>query len=110
MSNAIRAGGDGGLKVTGQSLEQITVYRIEWGWIALPVCVLVGSLVQLILVIFQTRRTRTPIWKTSSLAILSRGSYVSKDLEGVETLTEMEAVARNSAVTLFEDWKPKYSS
>ncbi len=103
MSNAIRAGADGSPKVYGEVVDQVTIYHVAWVWAALPLFVVLASLVQLVLSMVQSARTRTPLWRTSSLAVLSRGPYTMEALGKVETLSEMEAAAEHSSVTLFPD-------
>lgn len=103
MSNAIRIGSDGGLMENGQLCEQTMIYRIEWAWIALPAGIVLASIAQLLLSVTWTARSQTPLWKCSSLAILSRGFYTDGILSEAQSLSQMEACAQTSAVTLFPD-------
>ena len=103
MSNATRIGSDSGLMENGQLCEQTMIYRIEWAWIALPVGIVLASIVQLLLSMTWTARSQTPLWKCSSLAILSRGSYTDGILNEAQSLSQMEACAQTSTVTLFPD-------
>lgn len=105
MSNAVRAGGDGGLHQEGELCEQATIYRIQWRWITLPLLVVVAALIQLVLSIFRSARTQTPLWKSNSLAVLSRGHVVTEILGTATTLSDMETAAKDAEVTLFPEWQ-----
>ena len=103
MSNSIRADGDDSLRSHGLTVKAETVYHIQWLWIILPACLILGSAVQLIASIVQTARTRTPLWKTSSLAVLSRGIFAAEALKDAGTLMEMEEAASRACLSLFDD-------
>ena len=70
---------------------------------ALPLCVVLAGVLRLLLAIIRTARTQTPIWKTSSLAVLSRGGAAVKALSDAWTLSALETAAKDSNVTLFPD-------
>ncbi|KAK7517990.1 uncharacterized protein IWZ02DRAFT_491789 [Phyllosticta citriasiana] len=54
-----------------------TYYRYEWLWIALHCVVAVIGGAFLALIILRSREVGAPAWKSSSLAILSRGTCVA---------------------------------
>lgn len=100
MTNAIRIGSDQGTVQQGQNGVLTTKYRIEWGWIALPVAVLLASFVQLFITIVHSRGR--PLWKDSTLATMSRGRFVSEALDDFSTVAEMERAAAWHKVDLFD--------
>ncbi|KFY03519.1 hypothetical protein V490_00168 [Pseudogymnoascus sp. VKM F-3557] len=91
MSNSIRANDDNQTVVSGTN--NITIYKISWQWLALPLANLVGGCIILSLTIFYTHRQSIPIWKSSALATLKVGAAVGhvlyeKDINGMEKQAE----------------------
>ncbi|KAH6889839.1 hypothetical protein B0T10DRAFT_513043 [Thelonectria olida] len=101
MSNALRLGDAGGLLQVGQGGRLRTFYRVQWGWIVLPAGVALAGGVFLALTMLRSQ-ART-VWKSSTLALLSRRLMVGLALEGAETLSEMEALAKKAEETLFAE-------
>lgn len=101
MSNAIRAGSDNGSVETGQEGSSVIKFQIEWPWIALPMLVILASLAQLVVVILSSRMV--PLWKESTLAVLSRGRYLDGRLDQATTVREMRAAVRGTKANLFDD-------
>lgn len=106
MSNALRTGADGSFEgipvtVTGERGELTTYYRIVWPWICLHCFVVLVGAVFLGITICENRRygRMVPLWKSSSLAIASRGKLVTEVLSGVQTVKDMRSRARVSHVT-----------
>lgn len=109
MSNAIRTGADetsDGISVivTGSKGETITFYRIVWPWISLHCLVVIFGIVFLGATIRENDKDgrAVPLWRSSALAIASRGEAVADILSGMQTLEEMWKKARVSRVTLFD--------
>lgn len=98
MSNALRQGDADGLLQGGQGGNLRTFYRVQWVWIALPVGVaLVGG----VFLAFTVLRSRGGVvWKSSSLALIGWGLAVGHELEGAETVSEMEARAKTAMAGL----------
>ncbi|KAF2729492.1 hypothetical protein EJ04DRAFT_502196 [Polyplosphaeria fusca] len=101
MSNAIRAGGDGATKPVGISYVMATYYRIEWPWIALHILVTMGAVVFIVMMMMQSAKAGVPVWKSSSLAALSKTPEIGNVLVGVATVEEMEVRAEKHLVQLF---------
>ncbi|VUC31438.1 unnamed protein product [Clonostachys rosea] len=102
MSNALRDSDDTGQSQEGIVTRGVMTYRIEWPWIALH------GVVALAMIFFfsfsLTSRTpsgaRVPVWKTSNLAILSRGYLVSDVLRDEMTSEQLERRAKGALVRL----------
>jgi hypothetical protein len=100
MSNAIRASGDGSHTVTGQAGTVITHYKIIWPWISLHCVIVVLGFIFLCHTMRKSSNASVPVWKTSALATLSRGSRVVHLLDNVNTVSQMEERASKEDVQL----------
>lgn len=101
MTNALRRGS--GDTASGNTGRLHIVARVNWPWITLPVVVVLAGLAQLVLSVWSTRTTNAPIWKSSSLPVLSRGQHVSRLLWNTSALSGMEAEAKQEQVDLFPE-------
>jgi hypothetical protein len=108
MTNAITSGADEEFNgksniVTGNKGTVVTVYKIVWPWITLHVLVVATGLIFLVATILENGRDGqpTPVWKTSSLATLSRGAVVEDILAGMDTVKELKKRAEVTRVRLF---------
>jgi hypothetical protein len=72
MTNAFRASG-GAVPVSGQAYELSPFVHIRWGWITLPVLVILMTGAFLGASMVRSRKTRTKLWKSSALAMLFHG-------------------------------------
>ncbi|OJD28768.1 uncharacterized protein BKCO1_1130001 [Diplodia corticola] len=101
MTNALRADADAdGATMVGKSGLMMTYYSVRWPWIALNcVVVLMGALF-LFLTIGKCGES-APVWKSSTLAAMSRGGHVRHLLERATSLGEMEKFAKDEKVVLF---------
>ncbi|KAF7190465.1 hypothetical protein HII31_08179 [Pseudocercospora fuligena] len=104
MSNVIRANGDNKLRTTGQIGIPVTKFQISWPWIALPALVVLFAMLQLIITMWTSRHI--PLWKSSTLATLSRGPYVGEVLNEASTVQEMTTAASSQQVHLFSHTAP----
>lgn len=108
MSNAVRTrtGTDEDTSsVDGSRGDLVTFYRIAWPWISLHCLVVVAGLVFLVVTVWENQARRgvaAPVWKSSSLAVMSRGAAVREVLEGAHRVQHMEEKARATRVSLFE--------
>ncbi|CAG9989251.1 unnamed protein product [Clonostachys byssicola] len=104
MSNALQAGDDTKDSQIGTVIQSVTTYRIEWGWIALHCTTAVAMLSFFILTLLSRAPSgaRVPVWKTSNLAILSRGPIVSDVLCDGQTLDQLERQAKLAQVSLLQ--------
>lgn len=106
MSNALRTGADESfegvlLGVTGERGELTTYYRIVWPWISLHCLMVIVGAVFLGITIRECKRygQMVPLWKSSSLAIASRGKLVTDALSGIQTVKDLRRKAGVSQVT-----------
>lgn len=77
--------------------------RVNWGWIALPGGLLLGTLVFFILTVIKTRSRQAMVWKSSILAVLfsGLGQETRKAAAGpTKTLKEMKVIAGKATVRL----------
>lgn len=109
MSNAIRTGADGALdggttSVIGMKGEITTFYQIVWPWISLHCLLVVGGLAFLGVTIWENQRQSevVPLWRSSSLATMSRGQAVADVFFGMQTVEQMWKEAKVSRVSLFD--------
>lgn len=109
MSNAIRTGADETfdgvpISVIGSKGDIVTFYRIVWPWISLHCFIVAVGIVFMVLTIWENKRHgwEVPLWRSSGLAIASRGEAVTDVLSGMQTLEDMWKKARISRVTLFD--------
>ncbi|KAL1635493.1 hypothetical protein SLS58_010189 [Diplodia intermedia] len=102
MTNALRADADVGdaAQVLGQSGRLVTYYSVQWPWIALNCVVVVMGAVFLVLTMRRCGDS-APVWKSSTLAAMSRGGHVKHLLERATSLGEMEKFAKGEKVVLF---------
>jgi len=103
MSNAIRNGADNAKTKDGLLGIPTTVYAVDWRWISLHGIVELASLAFLFLTILATLREkngRVPVWKSSELAVLSRGHIVGESLRGARTIDELEEKAKAVSVVM----------
>lgn len=101
-SRMLRTVCDGGIRHTGSSWETVTLVRITWWWLILPICVEVFGLGFFCMVGFMTTISEAAIWKSSLIAALYHG-LDSKEVDGrqnVEGSYAMEQVAEQTKVTL----------
>ena len=95
----------------GETLVQKTFIAVNWGWIVLPVTLIILTLVLLIIVSTISHRMRVVPWKSSGLALLfhdTAGSHPhrSVDLSGIH---ELNKSAKDMFVGLDIDGKtPKF--
>ena len=101
MTNAIRAGSDEGLVVIGMSATSVTFYSIQWPWIILPCVVILAGLIHLVGTVLKGKTAGIGIWKSSSLAILSRGFSVPEDFHNLKAVSAMNERAKWEMVQLF---------
>ena len=63
----------GGVPVDGQAFSSETYVHVRWGWIALPVSVVLFTALFLMAAIWRSRMSNTQVWKSSTLAVLFHG-------------------------------------
>ncbi|KAI0021115.1 hypothetical protein F4780DRAFT_739178 [Xylariomycetidae sp. FL0641] len=77
----------------GQALRTRIYIRVQWGFVALPVALALGSLVLVVIMIVSSVRGDLPVWKNSSLALLSHSvegwAWQPDDLAGPLAMEKM---------------------
>ena len=102
LTNMIRLSDDRYF-VEGQAFQSEVFINIQWAWLSLPVLVVLSANVLLAIMILQTWRSQTPVWKSSLLAFLLHGmKHDSLDTGGAATglLSDMELLAEQKKVRL----------
>ncbi|KAL9091852.1 MAG: hypothetical protein Q9159_001224 [Coniocarpon cinnabarinum] len=69
MTEVVRTSGNKTL-LPGRAYQTTTFIHVQWGWLALPITLMVLTILLLIIVIIQTHKKRAVVWKSSSLALL----------------------------------------
>lgn len=102
MSNAIRMGGGrDAAKVRAEVGITLTLYAVDWRWIALHCFVELFGIVFVIITLVMSWGY-IPLWGSNTLAVLARGEAVSDVFRGAETVNEMQARARGVSVVLLD--------
>ena len=95
--------------ITGSILVQETYVKVQWGWIAAPISLLVGSVLFVLGVIISSlsgdRRQRLGVWKSSNLPLLKAldGDLYHEGPSGIESPRSMEEWAKEVPVRLARD-------
>ncbi|KYG13754.1 hypothetical protein FVEG_13999 [Fusarium verticillioides 7600] len=107
MSNALRRGADGEVKGKGTVLSFTTVYKVVWPWMTLHCLQEIIALFILVSTICSTHRRSNiiDVWKSSELAVLSKGATISTILGGLHTSQKLEEKAKKTKVDLFKTSK-----
>lgn len=100
MSNAIRATSDNRAIKFGKNGVLTTYYRIAWPWVLFHCVAITAGAIFLVLTMLRTRQSGVPIWKSSSLAVLSRGPYVGELLDGAITISALADKAATQGARL----------
>lgn len=69
MTESIRTAGNS-TAYSGTGFNSVTYIEITWAWLALPIALVVLTFVLLLVVILRNRASGTPVWKSSSMALL----------------------------------------
>lgn len=100
------------LAALGIVWHQEPVIKIQWGWLALPLAVVVSSAILLVSMIVASRHYDAPHWKSSPLPFLYHGIRKWDDgeerdlVEGrLEKVHVMEDRAKSKRVQIFKSLK-----
>ncbi|KAI0852740.1 hypothetical protein F5Y00DRAFT_272400 [Daldinia vernicosa] len=87
--------------IAGEALRTRVYIEVQWGWMALPLTLIVLSLFLLVVMVVRTHRSDLPVWKSSSIALLSHEVIGWAPGDGVlrETST-LQKEAKDISVTL----------
>ncbi|KAF3061486.1 hypothetical protein GL218_03677 [Daldinia childiae] len=90
--------------IAGEALRTQVYIEVQWGWVALPITLIVLSLFLLVVMVVRTHRSDLPVWKSSSIALLSHEVNGWTPGSGVmrETST-LNKEARDISVRLLSD-------
>ncbi|KAI9654474.1 MAG: hypothetical protein M1821_006564 [Bathelium mastoideum] len=104
MTNAIRTGADSidgnPSTVPGRGGILTTHYSIQWPWISLPITLIIVSYLFLLMGVYYCRKAQIGAWKSSSLAILARGSEAHDQFKDTFTIHAMEDRAKDTYARL----------
>ena len=91
-----------GTNHTGIAFVEETYVHVRWGWITLPLLLVVSGVVFLALAMFETRRHQVEIWKSSSLPLLFHGlsGQTKSQVRTVNLVSDMETRATETKVRL----------
>ena len=91
----------------GETWVTSTVVRVRWEWLALPISLLVISIIFLIWTVLLTHRYQVPLWKSSLLATLYNGmediliqQNRSEEYRGYQHVSDMKDSAAVQLVQL----------
>lgn len=101
FTNHIQQNGDTQIPATVYNLA--TFVDVRWPWLIYPLVIVAVCFVNLIITIYQTRRCKLPIWRTSPYPLLFAWQF--KDVEP-PTTTESQPVVRAETA---QDKTPKES-
>lgn len=92
----------GAAPVAGRTTSAESYVHVRWGFAIVPIVVVVGAALFLVAAIVQSKRTTTPVWKSSALALLFHGLDDSARADLVRTagLREKKAQSRAMKVKL----------
>ncbi|KIX09221.1 uncharacterized protein Z518_00300 [Rhinocladiella mackenziei CBS 650.93] len=86
--------------VQGHVWVSQTTVKVQWPWILFPVVLsLAGALFLLILVV-QTQKSGTPLWKTSLLPFFYRDVQADEEFVRLRTVSEMLSKARTTSLRI----------
>jgi hypothetical protein len=111
MSNAMRMGSDGAANQDGCLQVLYVKVRVEWEWISLHVLAIgIGTLFWLHTV-WETKVANSPVWTSSSLAILWAGEHAADILpDSVVSKKSLEKAAKGASMQLLGSAKAPASS
>ncbi|KAF7958126.1 hypothetical protein EAE96_003690 [Botrytis aclada] len=89
----------------GKVLHYATCLRVQWPWVAFPAALAVLSLVCLMAVIIVMDKQQVPIWKSSPLALIMRGS--NTEFWCQPTADAMEEKSKEITVILIKGSDPQ---
>lgn len=96
MSNSIRQ--SGGELAQGLTYKNEVYIHVRWAWLALPISLVLLGIIFLAITISQS--ANVDIWKSSSLALLYHGLQDGQHHDAVDSIQEMEELAKDHQVTL----------
>ncbi|KAI0432039.1 hypothetical protein F5Y09DRAFT_354396 [Xylaria sp. FL1042] len=94
----------GGVPVTGRAVYMESYVDVHWGFSIVPILAVVGALMFLLAMIYQSGKSTTQVWKSSALAMLFHGldDAAKNQFAHANSLREQKAQARATKVQLEE--------
>jgi hypothetical protein len=105
ITNEIRQNADKQPLLSGELGTLKSVLDVRWAWIAFPAFLVISSLLFFVIAMVESHRQVVPLWKSSTLAVLSHGiEEKSRDLfTTIEAASEMEHEAAKLDLRLRRD-------
>ena len=102
FTDAIQTGQSNREEVFGQKSKSEIFVHIRWGYLAVPVTLGVCSALFLLLTMYKTRSSQTPLWKYENLVLLYHGLEDTPERSGhaLNDLGEMRRRAKETKVRL----------
>lgn len=95
MTNAIITPYGNDSTVKGKSGTQVTHYKVQWPWIALPAIFVVGGSTFLLLTIYESNTMQCTPYKSSALMVLANGLYVADTFLNQTSQKVIEKIAKH---------------
>ena len=103
MTISMRNSGQDEPTVFAEIGEAVTVYHVQWAWIALHAVIVSGSIVFFILTVLRSSKAQKVSscwpWKNSSLAIISKAAELGPLFDPKDTIPELQEKARGKTGT-----------
>ncbi|KAJ9608361.1 hypothetical protein H2200_007349 [Cladophialophora chaetospira] len=102
ISNEMRQDAELQPTVAGSLGQSLTILKVRWEWITLPIFLIVVSIIFFLGSIWETKHLGIPIWKSSVLPVLCHGleDPVRKGMERSNATSEMDEAAKAVKVRL----------
>ena len=102
MTVNMRTRPDNMILVQGTAFQGLSVVRIHWPWISMPIALLALTLLLLMLTICSTRKHRLEAWRNDALAMVLHGidPGVRQRMGPLNKLKDMEEIAEKTELVL----------
>jgi hypothetical protein len=102
ITNDMKSRSSGTMPIEGIAWSSERFVEIRWAWIALPATSLVGSLALILATIVRGKKTKAPVWKSSSLATLLHGltEETRNRIDQSSSSSQIEAMSKKLRVRL----------
>lgn len=89
----------------GEVLHYVTCLSVQWPWIAFPATLAILALVFFVAVVIVAERQRIPVWKSSPLAWIMRGT--NAEFSSENNTAGMEEKSKDIVITLVKGSDPQ---
>ena len=99
LTNSVRDSSN--LTIVGQ-VGQVQVFvNVTWAWLVLPAFTVIAGIFFLTLAMYETKRQKACVWRTSEIALLFHGRKIFDDeLHALRQVSEMEQMASKIRVKM----------